>query len=200
MKIFEIIDTEFTNNAPAPSSGEVVGTGVFSKVTKADDFTVNKQTAPASNIQWNPYYIYVATIAKLKLAEKNPYFPRVYSVNSGKVGKTYHPTYNIEQLTPITNLDDSVIVGLARAILNVNEKMLETHGAAELISIEIENAIDAPSEIKKTIKDPQLAEAIRIISKIYKKNDFELDLHAKNLMVRLTSVGPQLVITDPFYG
>ena len=50
---------------------------------------------------------------------------------------------------------------------------------------------------KKDIRDENLKDAIELINYIRKKYDFENDINWKNIMVRRTNLGYQLVITDP---
>lgn len=54
------------------------------------------------------------------------------------------------------------------------------------------------ASIPDKIADPNLVQAIRLIRQVVSSNDvFGLDIRADNCMIRNTSVGPQLVITDP---
>jgi hypothetical protein len=50
------------------------------------------------------------------------------------------------------------------------------------------------------LKDPQLISAIETLAAIRKNHpNCKPDIHPGNVMVRLTSSGPQLVLTDPLH-
>ena len=49
------------------------------------------------------------------------------------------------------------------------------------------------------IRDPLLAQALKAIREIAQQGDFSPDIHPENVMIRPTSVGPQMVITDPLH-
>jgi len=46
-------------------------------------------------------------------------------------------------------------------------------------------------------KNPKFAKAMITIHNLRKKYNFDLDIHSGNIMIRVTSIGPQLVFTDP---
>ena len=54
---------------------------------------------------------------------------------------------------------------------------------------------DKYNKIIQNTPDPKFAEALRLIKPFVDK--FGNDLHHKNIMVRLTGTGPQLVLIDP---
>ena len=56
---------------------------------------------------------------------------------------------------------------------------------------------DYSSNLRQEIKDPHLLAAIEFIKKVAREENYGTDLHADNIMVRRTSVGPQIVINDP---
>lgn len=55
-------------------------------------------------------------------------------------------------------------------------------------------------ELRWEIEDDQFKQAVEFLQNAAEKTEFDPDLHYNNLMIRRTSVGPQLVINDPFGG
>jgi hypothetical protein len=45
--------------------------------------------------------------------------------------------------------------------------------------------------------DPKLLQSMDLIKRLMAKHPFQDDLHVNNLMIRRTSLGPQMVINDP---
>lgn len=145
--------------------------------------------------------------------KSNPYLPRVYIKNTRKSKNgIISYTYVIERLADrfdSSTVTPEMVDAMADKILvdpyfvNMENK----HGKwSKLVEI-IERAIEQQNYSK--IKDEQLIEAGNIIHEAIKKyktdwpqNDarIRVDLHAGNFMIRMTPVGPQLVITDPLYS
>jgi len=62
----------------------------------------------------------------------------------------------------------------------------------------LDNAVKGhKSDLLAQIKDPMLKQALMLIKKLLSQGGHGRDIHYGNIMVRRTSVGPQLVITDP---
>jgi hypothetical protein len=54
--------------------------------------------------------------------------------------------------------------------------------------------------LARNTKNPKLREALRLVEHIIKMPFVFPDMHNGNWMIRLTGVGPQLVIVDPVIG
>jgi hypothetical protein len=67
-----------------------------------------------------------------------------------------------------------------------NRKLLLTTIVSEIIAL---------GDIVST--DKQFREITEIIRSLKDSNNFQFDIHDENVMIRRTSHGPQLVITDP---
>jgi hypothetical protein len=55
-------------------------------------------------------------------------------------------------------------------------------------------------ELRWEIEDDQFKQAVEFLRNAAEKSEFDPDLHYNNMMIRRTSVGPQLVINDPLGG
>jgi hypothetical protein len=145
--------------------------------------------------------------------QSNPYLPRVYIKNSRKSKNgIVSYTYVVERLVDrydSNTVTPEMVDAMANKIL-VDPyfiHMENKHGKwSRLVEI-IEKAIEQQNY--KNIKDELLIEAGNIVHEAIRKykNDWpqsdarvRIDLHAGNFMIRMTSVGPQLVITDPLYS
>ena len=147
--------------------------------------------------------------------QDNPFFPRIYKAKlyvHHEYGGTLY--VEMERLHPVkdANLQHNM-VGIFKNILGVDEKALinivKQHPAyagrkvSEDVPIEalITRSMLSSSQLKELArisKNEQFTEAINSIAGV-KGASAMLDLHPGNMMFRLTSVGPQLVIVDPFY-
>ncbi|CAB4133542.1 hypothetical protein UFOVP257_264 [uncultured Caudovirales phage] len=145
--------------------------------------------------------------------QSNPYLPRVYIKNTrqAKNGIVSY-TYVIERL--VDRFDsNSVTPELIDAIA---EKILvDPYFVVRATKFEkwskLTDYIDQAIRTNNysTIKDKKLIEAGNIVHEAISKfkNDWpqsdatiRIDLHSGNFMIRMTPVGPQLVITDPLYS
>lgn len=207
MRLCEIVNTEYSDTEYKKTKHREIGKGRYAAVTQPDDFSVNKTARKkVLDVFTDPYYVYIKTIADNKLADSNPYFPRVNGVESGKIGDSSRPTYNMEKLQPISSLPRDILYNLGKQITNLgkhydqNFTFQEEHngsGARAIIST-MNRALHTRN--LSEIKDPRLKSAISELIKIREKYPkFKPDLHPDNVMVRLTSVGPQLVLTDPLH-
>jgi hypothetical protein len=107
----------------------------------------------------------------------------------------------MERLYSINNFDDSVIEAAIRNA-GINPDDIRVYGDpindflgnidSYLIGVISNNFIKKLHGI-----NPQFAKALIIVRKLINKYKFYTDLHAGNVMIRLTSVGPQIVLTDP---
>ena len=143
---------------------------------------------------------YYKFIKMIEQHQDNPFFPRIYR----------HRVYKNKPIT-VSRISDYSMTGVV-----MMEKLHPMFGGEvpdEVIramfnnlGINIENFVnisqmfrystDVAKRMAETTND-QFAEALRILLGTGRRF---FDLHANNWMVRLTSVGPQLVILDPVYG
>jgi hypothetical protein len=60
---------------------------------------------------------------------------------------------------------------------------------------------ETDAEQSKTIQDPLLRQALRVVRAIKSRSKkyVSVDIHSSNIMWRLAGTMPQLVLTDPLY-
>jgi len=139
-------------------------------------------------------------LACKKYANSNPYLPRVESIKTSVTeGRTLY-TITMEALEELTNCSETD----SDAMLTKMYGMSDDSGAdSSAIAASIRNVI---MNGWTTGVDPLLVQAAQIIRAVANKVDPRGgvknvgDLHPGNMMIRRTSVGPQLVITDPLYS
>lgn len=155
---------------------------------------IKKVRIPGGDIQADPYVNFLKLVKKVD----NPFFPTIYSVKAYRTPSTkgrfrtvpgeLFLVVHMEKLHPATpKLIDSIKQLLPE---------LGFEGETELSN----DLFDQPNwrrQIRAKTKNPQLKQALRLLEPMFRL--FGSDLHTQNWMVRLTSVGPQLVIIDPFY-
>lgn len=185
---------------PKSPPAELLGKGRYSKVTAADPYSVDKtykRKLHPSRV--DPYPVYVKTIVDNNLADSNPYFPRFNRVTDGD-----KPVYNMERLIPLSDISDETLIAVgeksahySKGELEQSKKFYNGDGARHLIQ-KLNRAVHTGNF--RELKDPLLIEAIEVIRKLFLDNPgFKPDLHTANVMIRLTSTGPQLVLTDPLH-
>lgn len=183
--------------------------GAFGKVyPKPVDHTLTKIPHEAAKKNEDAYLRYIKYIIKNKLAQSNPYFPRIYELKEWK-DKNGFIKYKIEieRLLQIEKFDEQVIQGLCYnnfkendvdgAYQKVNQwdpKKDEQIKWSIVLAILVEEVINGATKPK----DNLLKDACNIIYKLSKKGLF-LDIHYGNIMVR-RSPHPQLVIVDPLFN
>lgn len=206
MKINEIFDTtnkertvnDITNydrDYWSNRQGEI-DRGKFSSVLpkKSDPHMVRKIPNKAeSELENDAYYVYMNTIVEQKIAQSNPFAPRVYRINRLKsaTGKKY--TIEMERLIPIDDIDADELREYGERLFGTPE---EDYDYAETWYF-----ADKISEIQKygrKSNDENLNSLMDIISNIMKVHlQFLEDIHDGNIMFRRGKTGIQLVITDP---
>jgi hypothetical protein len=152
-------------------------------------------------------YKYLKEITK-EFNSGNPHFPKIYSVKFFESPDNYpfnydKPIYGVIKMERLHSIKDSDEYTIEAAIRNTGIKFATESKYSEYmpflikISDYVEGYMD--SSFIKEINDsnPKFAKALIIIRKLIKKYRFKTDLHQGNIMIRLTSVGPQLVISDP---
>lgn len=136
-------------------------------------------------------------IREIQKHSDNPYFPRVYDINIQRTGKADGgvPVLRVQvQMEKLIPLKDPKII---RAVSDKLQHIGVLPQGEELDERTFLKAFfrDRMDDIINTSADPKLAEALQVLKPLFK--EFGLDLHHKNLMVRLTGVGPQIVLADP---
>jgi len=160
----------------------------------------------------NPFYQYARTIATAEKRNSNPYLPRVRVVNAEKDPREDRVifTYECERLHDYNDvkfdLGEDVVLNIGRKMLHNYDALSQNydrgHMSLNLNAWEVLAGILNFMEAGKKwnwIKDPLFRQAIDILQEIDEQtgNFFNWDWKADNLMIRLTSKGPQLVLTDP---
>lgn len=126
-------------------------------------------------------------------------------------------SFKMEQLVPLTSLDLSQLQALyLKAFgedadmedINAQQDAVERHlgpGASSIVKTNhamivniafIVNDVIEGGTIPRNVS-PQLIQAVKLINSIAHKTKSRNDLHANNMMARMTTGGPQLVLTDP---
>lgn len=193
------------SNESSKTPLELVGKGRYSKVTGADDYSVDKTyTRKPSTKRVDPYPIYIQTIVVNTLSDTNPYFPRVNVITAQS-----KPVYNMERLTPFSELPLETMSGIRDRIFSApySAPLKSSQEGAQSIASTLNRAVHSGDY--SSLGDPLLIKALKVIRKIFidrnsavqgtSANIFKPDLHSENIMVRLTSTGPQLVLTDPLH-
>jgi hypothetical protein len=129
--------------------------------------------------------------------QNNPFFPKIYNAkivaNKDNIQYPYTLIVNMEKLQP---LRDSKVSDVAKEML---ERLGFPHHVAQIPDRDhlfyYMNSSSNRAELANNTKNPQFKEALELLEPYIKY--FHHDLHADNLMVRLTGSGPQIVIIDP---
>ena len=201
----EKADAEEAGLKNAESNTPIPGQGAFAtaKPHSTNPHMYVKSNRVAGKLKSDPYYQWISAVKKL--AGSNPYLPRVYDIKleTDSTGAV-KPHYTIEKLIDGTTLDKE---------LTSSKDGLDEYNTANHIAIQIGGEkyswisnwhwliktlrVDLNKNLQKFV-DPQFVEAFQLVKTVTDSNpNFHYDLHPGNFMIRLTSVGPQLVITDP---
>lgn len=129
-------------------------------------------------------------------AASNPYFPRVKS-NRTENGITYSI---VERLVPLLSerlMSEPLMESVWEQMFNLPLNDTEPSEIAISIAETLDKACGRKGgAIREAIADPQLAEAIGLLTSSAKTG--YPDIHDGNIMWRITGNRPQLVFTDPF--
>lgn len=212
-----------TRNTPSKfKDTKLVGAGYYStahqprnnpyEIHKASrrSFKYDANSLTPTDDDVDPYYDWVKAIAPY--AKSNPYLPRVYVANNNK-DKTgaLKPEYEMEKLFDYKTVPINVLYNLLyNESLDYDAEELYVNDLKRLIksgnySAEEIHELGARKIWFRTLrymianvrKDPQIQEALDIIDKLVAERGYRKDLHSGNFMIRSTSIGPQIVITDP---
>lgn len=170
-----------------------------------DEHLYNKIHYYPSRLKVDAYYQWVQAIKPYM--DSNPYLPRVYVTelqkdNQGKI----RPIYKMEKLMQPTEFSAESLMGMADKMFKYLDQYFENYTSVNSSPRSVFDAIvDIIKEIMTTgaydiIKDPLLDQAIELVDIVKNQNEnFKYDIHRGNFMVRGTSIGPQLVFTDPLW-
>ena len=201
---------------------KILGSGVDAVVftVPGEIGVVKVATSRFENLQHIAYVRY-AMLCK-KYAGSNPYLPRVESITrqkyteeqwsalkaaAGVDGKDYSESYwkqpahlisvKMERLIPLAQLDESQLTALLTKTFGPNVITPDGHITASDVVYLVNAAYDGKLPAHAVL-DPAAGAALRAIAHLVAKvpNTF-YDLHSSNMMVRMSTGGPQLVFTDP---
>lgn len=202
MKILELISPELKvgtipDEIPIPSDMELrhAPGGAYAKVSNDPESLhgVVKSLHTPTRFSDDAYFQYVKAI-KPYMGE-NPFLPRIYLVNITKDSKgNMVPDYHMEKLLELGDLN-------IRELLSINDSFgldtpeyVDKYSVAKNVISHILEMVETPSKVE----NDQLRQALEIIKGVKESNrKFRYDMHAGNFMARRTSVGVQLVFTDP---
>ena len=206
MKLLEIFDTD-TKERTTKDLGKYdksyyrdyerqnpteIGHGKFSYVKdkKSDPHFVQKVMKKASDdLSGDAYYVYIKTIVDQKIAQHNPFAPRVYKINQfkGTDGKQKY-SIDMEKLIPLDDISQPELQEYARRLFDIDD---------EVNMYDFSSFVEDAMHGRIELKDKNLLKLFNLINSIKEKYGFYDDLHAANMMFRRGPYGIQLVITDP---
>lgn len=199
-QLIEVFDQQNLRDVPKNSKGNETGSGHFSSVAsnKDDPHTVIK-TATKHDTAYNAY---VDFLMKNKIAQRNPHFPRIYVSAGGKHWEMeklhmtlqeyliYEAADTEEANERIRNVTELYLIDEFSNIPNSPALGLQTRVSSLVF------ALQKP----KNIKLESWKEAVKIVHDFIDSDpEFREDIASKNIMVRLSPVGIQLVFTDPAF-
>lgn len=180
------------------ASDAATGAYGFAHPDPEDPHMINKELYGPSELEYDAYYQYIK--AASPYMGENPYFPRVYIVKLEKdPGGNIRPVYQMEKLYPGDILNRSKRGKLAMAhmfekMFGIEESIVRWYYITDTLKAMLTGYGSYPKA------DPLLKQAVELIKKVKKSNSsFDYDVHEGNAMIRMSSMGPQLVITDPLY-
>lgn len=204
---------EYTSANPKNKLVSVIGSGAYASAIEHDHHPseVIKISNKIADLDNDGYFKFVSAITKNNRLQNNPYLPKIYKIKiyttepSIKENTGYFYVIHMEKLFSLHDLGNKEIEMLTdKMFFTVSSKIDKEHGdSSSKRAIFVQTIDDAIKNISNhnagtvNIKDPLLKQAILIIKKILKNRNFGNDIHGRNIMIRRTSVGPQLVITDP---
>ena len=176
-----------------------------------DPFMFRKKNhLPGKTLSKDAYFQYVKTIAPH--IKSNPFLPRIYEVRIEKdpTGDE-QPEYTLEKLVHLEDVNLQTLKSVCYSIFGNNEQEIEnfitTKQCINLLIDGLETAFYSNESARRTagsgqisVTNKKLLQALSIIKKVRDTNSlYGLDLHQENMMLRITPVGAQLVLTDPLF-
>lgn len=150
---------------------------------------------------------YIKFVEQLIKNEGNPYLPKIYSVRIYECENHYDERKNtltaVIEMERLYSLRDMV---MDKNLISERQLIdLFRRGGFDVdewadIHLKIYTGLSSDNKIRNLAyetSDEQLSKALNIIADIVQKTRSATDFHTGNWMIRLTSTGPQLVITDP---
>ena len=203
---------------------KTLGTGAFASAYrhKKNPYDVVKGSKASKEI--DGFRAFYDALASDEEAQSNPYFPR-FRAMSKYTGDDDRSSYiaRMEPLEKYSSISDRERKMLLDKIFSEHGHDVIKHyweeeklraGWADDAYLEDEDlykhdvfawAIRAAlendtwgDELRWEIEDGKFKKAIEFLQNHAKASEFELDMHFNNMMIRRTSVGPQLVFNDPF--
>lgn len=160
------------------------------------------KTAEIENPDTDSY----AEFIRLAMAHQdNPFFPRIHSAkiikspepkpNRPPNDSPYTLVVNMEKLQPylLSNVTDAAHEMFQR--LGVPEKVAQSDNPGALFNYLLSTS--NRRELANKTPNPQFREALLALEPFIQ--EFDIDMHGGNWMVRLTGHGPQIVILDPLH-
>ncbi len=166
-----------------------------------DPHTFIKSTKYTSYLNDDAFHKYIEMVVNLhKKGIDNPYFPAVYEIKITRDNeKKTRPQYHLQALQKPQLYDVEALKGMAERMFHDPERIADSQHS-DVVWSSICSAVKYAVQDNdvKPIKDTELLQAVKYIRALKRTNpDWDLDMHSNNFMIRGTSVGPQLVITDP---
>lgn len=185
--------------------GTMLGHGAEAIVFKhPTSHTAVKQSKPFPAKSRKGFIEYIKAI--VKHSGGNPSLPQIYSLHFS-AGKTKTvATIEMERLRPLADMDEAVIRSLIKSTIRLDDIEKQEVDDPDMTSYELSELFGdalfyAASHDPAQIHNKHMAAAVKIAhAAIQKADDAVLDIAGTNVMVRLTSIGPQLVLTDPVYS
>jgi hypothetical protein len=194
---------------------KVLGTGAFATAYQHKDTPHDVTKGSKATTTPDGFQALFTALSKDEDAQANPYFPRFRSINKfignyndeGEPRQSY--VVKVETLEPYSNLSkaerkmlmNKIFTGHGKDVIN---HYIEKSHYGEKPGWKLARAVRAAleneewgDELRWAIRDKKFEEAIEFLQKTAKEYDYTFDLHSSNMMIRRTSVGPQLVINDP---
>lgn len=207
---YEENNLEIPANTNPTSNPEVnmLGQGAFATAYqhKKNPYDVTK----ASKVSYEPdgFEAFFIALSKDENAQANPYFPRFRTINRFIDPKTYHLQHRSSYMVKVEPLKSLKTLSneekeffLHKLFTDIGIEMINDRFKWNKLGAGIRSAIRnrgmSEEIIFNEIKDEQFKEAAIFLNKLAREKNYDLDVHDTNIMVRRTSVGPQLVINDP---
>lgn len=165
------------------------------------------------------YLSYINLLVTDDRMASNPYFPRVYDVKVYPYDEEFSRTkahlgeyvIELEKLEHMDVLSTDELNSLSNRIFKdwkrdgphiAKSQFSHLPSAWRLQAALVYMMREAVmhfhgEEMEQYVRDPKFAEAALLVRELINRRHIVDDLHINNVMVRRTSVGPQLVITDP---
>lgn len=176
---------------------------------KSHDVNFNERGLPGFTMgRYDGFRDYAKFIVDNNLAEKNPWFPRIYEMKNfshNDSGQNVQK-YKMEKLIELDDLSDDEISFLIEKMFNFETREDHPSDNLNFLTVLISEIINhgvSYSEKVNNIKiiDETFLSAIKYLEEFEVQYDanFEDIFTNGNIMFRRTPHGPQLVIVDPVY-